>query len=308
MEINMRKILLGSLAVLALAACSNEENIPAESGNGRATFTASIDGRTATRAYDQSWESGDAIGITGKSGEIPYSNVKYMTTGDDNFTVATQGEEIYYEDDNEVSFTAYYPWNASTTITTNTLEQSKQKTFDFLYATGKGSKVQPNVAFKFNHKMAKVVLTVKRGDDVSFSEIKAALPTLGGFLAEGTFDGLTGEANATGTQTATLAFAGNAPTKENAEDETVSYTLILFPQEFSGKLPFSAELEGMQTFSAALDFTAANATIDKEAAKNAWVAGRQYNLSVTLHKTKLTVDGCTIAPWNEADGGNFDAE
>ena len=308
MEINMRKILLGSLAVLALAACSNEENNHAESGNGRATFTASIDGRTATRAFDQSWESGDAIGITGKSGEIPYSNVKYATTGDGNFTVATQGQEIYYEDDNEVSFTAYYPWNASTTITANTLEQSKQKTFDFLHATGKGSKVQPNVAFKFYHKMAKVVLTVKKGDDVSFSEVKAALPTLGGFLAEGTFDGLTGKTSVTGTQTATLVFADNAPTKENAEDETVSYTLILFPQEFSGKLPFSAELEGMQTFSAALDFTAANATIDKDAAKNAWVAGRQYNLSVTLHKTKLTVDGCTIAPWNEADGGNFDAE
>lgn len=303
-----RQILLGSLAVLALAACSNDENLPAESGNGRATFTASIDGRATTRAYDRTWEGTDAIGITGTSGDKAYSNVKYTTTGNGNFTVATPGEEIYYQDDKEVSFTAYYPWNASTTIAANTLEQSKQKTFDFLYAEGKGKKANPNVAFEFHHKMAKLVLTIKKGADISFDEVKAALPKLGGFIAEGSFNGLTGTTTLKGGETtATLTFADNAPRKENT-DESVSYTLILFPQEFSAALPFSAELTGKQTFNATLDFTAANATKDNAAAKNAWVAGRQYNLSVTLHKTKLTVEGCTIAPWNEAEGGNFDAE
>ena len=28
--------------------------------------------------------------------------------------------------------------------------------------------------------------------------------------------------------------------------------------------------------------------------ENKWVEGRQYNLSVTLHKTKITVDGCEM--------------
>lgn len=307
---NIKQILLGSLAVLALAACSSDENsLPAEESNGRATFTASIDGRVATRAYDQTWENGDAIGITGTSGDKAYSNVKYATTGNGNFTVATEGQEIYYQDDSEVTFTAYYPWNASTTISANTLEQSEQKTFDFLYAEGKGKKASPNVAFQFHHQMTKVVLTIKKGDDISFDEVKAALPRLGGFLKEGKFNGGTGETTVTSTTPATLDFANNVPVQENTDAETVSYTLILFPQEFSAPLPFSAELAGKQTFRATLDFSAANSEHKEETGtdKNAWVAGWQYNVSVTLHKTKLTVDGCQIAAWREATLPNTSA-
>lgn len=303
----MRKenLFMGALAVVMLTACSSEDNVPQTTGDSRAAFTATIG--PATRAYDQTWEDGDKIGITGKSGDMQYTNVAYVTTGDGSFKAVTDGTEIYYQDDDAVTFTAYYPWNASTTVTANTLEQSKQKTFDFLWAQGTGSKASPKVAFKFAHRMAKLVLTVKKGADVSFDEVKAAQPTLGGFMAEGGFDGLTGGTSLTSTGAATLAFAGNAPKTEN-DDESVSYTLILFPQEFTDALPFSAELTDKQTFNASLDFTEANRAAGDETPGNYWTAGRQYNLSVTLNKTALVMDGCTIAPWEETVGGNFDAE
>lgn len=307
-----RAIFLSAIAITMLTACNNDENGTNGNDNRQATFFATIDGQRATRAYDTSWNADDAIGISGGS----YANVKYQTTGDGNFTATDT--EIYYQDDQPVIFIAYYPWNdlpAAGTISADTWKQAEQKSFDFLWAQATGSKASPNVAFTFSHRMAKVVLTIRKGADVSYEDVKAALLTLGGFKNEGTFDAANGNATATQAGNGTWTFAGNttetsynAPYVEGHMELSLIYTLILFPQSFDATLPFSAELTGRQTFSATLDFTTANRNAGDTTPKNEWVAGRQYNLSVTLHKTALTVDGCTIAPWNEAEGGNVDAD
>ena len=317
-----KTIFMATLATAVLTACNNDENDVIDTGSSQATFTAAIDGQVNTRAFDQTWEAGDAIGISGISGGITYTNVQYITDSDGtsgNFTVGTQGNEIYYQDDNSVTFTAYHPWANlaadATTITADTRAQASQSDFDFLWSRQTGSKASPNVQFIFAHKMAKLVLTIQKGNDVSYQEVQDAVLSLGGFKYSGTFnvtDGTTSTADdlATG-----WTFAGNtsetgynAPFVPNATAESVSYTLILFPQEFSSPLPITATLTGMQSFSATLDFTAANVDAGDTDAKNEWVAGRQYNLSVTLHKTDITVDGCTIQGWDEADGGNVNAD
>ena len=317
-----KTIFMATLAAAVLTACNNDENNVIDTGSSQATFTAAIDGQVNTRAYDRTWEAGDAIGISGISGGITYTNVQYITDSDGtsgNFTVGTQGNEIYYQDDNSVTFTAYYPWANlaadATTITADTRAQASQSDFDFLWSRQTGSKASPNVQFIFAHKMAKLVLTIQKGNDVSYQEVQDAVLSLGGFKYSGTFnvtDGTTSTADdlATG-----WTFAGNtsetgynAPFVPNATAESVSYTLILFPQEFSSPLPITATLTGMQSFSATLDFTAANVDAGDTDAKNEWVAGRQYNLSVTLHKTDITVDGCTIQGWDEANGGNVNAD
>lgn len=315
-----KTIFMATLAAAVLTACNNDENNVIDTGSSKATFTATIDGQVNTRAYDRTWEANDAIGISGTSGSTVYTNVRYVTTGGNgDFTVGTPGNEIYYQDDNSVTFTAYYPWANlaadATTITADTRAQASQSDFDFLWSRQTGSKASPNVQFIFAHKMAKLVLTIQKGNDVSYQEVQDAVLSLGGFKYSGTFnvtDGTTSTADdlATG-----WTFAGNtsetgynAPFVPNATAESVSYTLILFPQEFSSPLPITATLTGMQSFSATLDFTAANVDAGDTDAKNEWVAGRQYNLSVTLHKTDITVDGCTIQGWDEANGGNVNAD
>lgn len=163
--------------------------------------------------------------------------------------------------------------------------------------------------------MAKVVLTIKCGADVSYEEVKDAVLTLDGFKHQGSFNVTTGTAEATGNESVMWLFAGNAeadvknnaPFSNDDEKQTVSYTLIFFPQTFDAALPFTAELTGKQSFTAGLDFTGANAKVD-EVAKNEWVAGRQYNMGVVLNKTGITVEGCTISPWEEVDGGDIDAQ
>lgn len=165
--------------------------------------------------------------------------------------------------------------------------------------------------------MAKLVLTIKKGADVSYDEVKEALISLSGVTTDGEFNITTGVAAATSTSPVqTWCFANNtteptyntATEAENDTDETVSYTLILFPQTFSAGSPsVTAELTGRQSFTASLDFTAANTAAGDTNATNSWVAGRQYNLSVTLHKTSLEVGTCIIAGWDEENAGNVDA-
>ena len=308
-------IFMATLAAAVLTACNNDENNVIDTGSSQATFTAAIDGQVNTRAFDQTWEAGDAIGISGTSGSTVYTNVQYVTTGGNgNFTVGTPGNEIYYQDDNSVTFTAYYPWANlaadATTITADTRAQASQSDFDFLWSRQTGSKASPNVQFIFTHKMTKLVLTIKKGDGVSYQEVQDAVLSLRGFKYNGTFNVTDGTATATGDNlTADWTFAGNttetdynAPLSKDDAAETVSYTLILFPQVFSNSLPITATITGGQSFSATLDFTKANENASDTDAQNEWVPGRQYNLSVTLRKTGITVNGSTIQGWEEADG------
>lgn len=312
------KMIAAAVGVLMLAACNNENVTPGmEAGQDMARFSATID-MPNTRAYDNVWETGNEIGISGTSGGVNYTNVCYLTAdGSGNFNPKDGSGKIYFQDNNEVTFTAYYPWNdlkGGTTVTADTWGQAEQKKFDFLWAQAKGKKTSPNVTFRFAHKMAKVVLTVKCGDGVSYDEVKTAVLSLDGFKHAGTFNVATGAAEATGNEGAMWEFAGNtedeaynAPFKNDNENQTVSYTLIFFPQAFDAALPFTATLADKQSFTANLDFTQANAEIDEQA-KNEWVAGRQYNMGIVLNKTGITVDGCTIAPWEEVDGENVDAQ
>lgn len=317
---NFNKVIAAAVGTLMLAACHNEDVTPGGASiQDMAHFSATIAG-PVTRAYDTSWDANDEIGISGTSGEVQYTNVcYYFTSGSKgNFSPKDESKKIYFQDNNEVTFTAYYPWNdlkGSTTITADTWGQAEQKQFDFLWAQKKGSKAAPDVAFRFAHKMAKVVLTVKCGADVSYDEVKAAVLTLDGFKHGGSFNVTTGTAEATGNESTMWEFANNtetevynAPFKCDDTKQTVSYTLILFPQTFEAALPFTAKLTGKQSFTADLDFTEANAEIDKADAKNEWVAGRQYNMGIVLNKTGIEVEGCTIAPWEEVDGGNIDAQ
>lgn len=312
-------LIAAAVMTFALASCNNEEFVPdTGQSTGEARFSASIDA-PATRAYNQEWEANDEIGISGTTGDVSYTNVRYFTANaDGNFAPINEADKIYYQTDAEVTFTGYYPWNNLTggnTITADTWGQADQNSFDFLWAQAFGKKAKPEVKFSFAHKMAKVVLTIKKGKDISFDEVKAALLSLEGFKHQGTFDVTTGKTATSDVTTVMWQFAGNtvdvaynAPKSEDATAQTISYTMIFFPQEFASPLPFSAELAGKQTFKANLDFTEANKKIDNDAAKNEWVAGRQYNLGIVLNKTGINVTGCEIKPWEEVNGGDINAK
>lgn len=296
-------IIPSALAIMMLAGCGNAENEPEVNGSKDCpNFSATI-GEVQTRAFDRQWESGDAIGISGAN----RTNVCYHTEdGLGNFTVRLSGDQIYFQHDDETAFTAYYPWNdlkEAGSIKADTRNQADQKKFDFLWAAGSGKKTAPNVAFEFAHVMTKVVLTVKPGTGMTYDEFKKAALSLEGFRHSGSFNVADGS---TSLDEAGEIWNFTEFAKYDDAEKTATYSFIFIPQVLDKALEFSAVLEmpdnKSHSLKANIDFTGANKEKDGESAKNEWVAGRQYNLSVTLNKTEISLNGCEIKPWNEVTG------
>ena len=279
------KCLCLAAAALTLTACSNDdENL--NGGPVAAQVTAGI-GRVQTRASGTTWDSGDAIGIsTTSQSQTSYVNMKYTTGGDGNFTHAAElgGEAsgIFFQDaDETVTFCAYYPYDEDsnegsrpgeegiiTDVTTT--DQTRQSTFDFLFATGAtASKSQPTVSFNntvkentsFTHRMSRLVLNFIAGPDVNLADLSKY--TLSGLSMTGSFDTATGTAYATGAASdLTMDATG-----------ITSSSLILFPQTVT-EATLKVVLGG-QNYTAALTFPKANAVQGLE-------SGYSYIYNVTI--------------------------
>ncbi|MDE7414684.1 MAG: fimbrillin family protein [Muribaculaceae bacterium] len=303
MAYTSKYILASAFALLILSGCSDNDSQPVvPTAKDYPDFSATI-GDRKTRAIDSQWESDDMIGISGAG----RTNVAYITNdGLGNFRVQTSGTQIYFPDDSETTFTAYYPWsslNGTSVISTDTRNQTNRKSFDFLWATASGQKDAPNVNFTFDHRMVKVVLTVSPGTGMTYDEIKNFTMSLTGVRHNGSFniaDGTTTVDDESESWTfSDLAILNDA-------ERTMTFSFILFPQVFDKPLDFLALLDmpgnNDLTLKAYIDFTGANRQKDGTAAKNEWVAGRQYNLSLTLNKTDINVAECLIKDWDEVKG------
>ncbi len=306
-----KMLLLTAGALLSLAACdSNEMDNNQSLNDGSALFSATIDGQQLTRAYNDQWEAGDMIGITGTCGTRDYTNVGYASTaGKENDFEFKEGDKIYYEDNGTVTFTAYYPWkmelSAVTTIDFATDAQSNQKNFDYLWAQKEGSKNKPTVDFSFTHRMSKMAITVKAGNDITYEEVKTALCSLENHLYQATFDRTNGNVTAKGDALTGWCF-NEEGTPECTSDITfekdkssVTYGLILPPQAFeNASLLFTAKVNtgdaaGTQSFTAVIDLS----KFEKNGGENILKPGIQYNITINVNKTGLTIGTCSITNW-----------
>ena len=165
-----------ALATLLLTACQNDEETMQTDARVALQVTSGIQ----TRAYDDQWEKGDEIGIFGfTQGDAPaqaYTNERYVTTGG-NGTFTPGGTPIYLPtDDSYLDFVAYYPHTTSLTAdgiyAVDVTNQSIQKDIDLMAASKLSANRSKNtVAFNFEHKLSKIVLTFKPGDGMALSEL-----------------------------------------------------------------------------------------------------------------------------------------
>jgi hypothetical protein len=290
-------IACGMVMAWMLAACQSEEE-----GNSRsiptATFVATIDPQVNTRAADTQWDASDAIGITGQSGEVKYLNIAHTTTaGDGKFSLVDADNEIYYNDEETVTFTAYYPWTTdiSSPIAFSTANQSQQKSFDFLFGTGTGSAESPLVNIAFRHVMSKMVFTLKPTDEFTLQQLKATEMTMKGLIVGGTFDALTGEVTVDTDATDLLEVDNNAPGTERATE--LAYTLILPPQQVDEPVTLSFTSEGV-TFTTQL-------TLPDQ---NQLLLGTEYDVNITLRRQEAVIEGCTITDWTKKQMEDCTAE
>lgn len=281
---------------ITIASCSNNDE-PTVENDGAAVVTANI-GEVVSRAANTSWANGDAIGIsTTSTGKTQYANMQYTTTGNGDFThVGGKATGIFFQSMDAVTFSAYYPFTgtegtAAGTISENTTDQTKQTSFDYLFADkGTASRTDPELEFAFKHKMTRLILNFQTDAQSGFSvsEVSSGSFSIGGIKLNGTFNTVTGTAAATGAVSASWTVNATPTMASNVR----TYSMIFFPQTVTS-LNVSATIGG-ENYGCEIT--------------PALKAGTSYSYTITIKKTGLTVGNCTISNWNTGTSGSVSAE
>lgn len=296
---------------LAFAACNNDENLTND-GPVAAQIRAEIGNAVSTRATKTSFVNGNEIGVSVVSvendGKTTGTNVKY-TYNNGSFST---GAPIYFQDTEEVTFRAYYPFTGTSgttvgTVEGNTRDQTQYQTFDYLFAVGaKASKTNPTVNFNsddtnFKHCMSQITIQFKNGNDTQVSNLTGY--TLSSFVMTGTFDTENGTAKVD-----EISTQASEVTKEDLiidlSGETItgeeySNSVILFPQPVErGVFTLTLTLEG-EKYSAKLTLPNSKTTLE---------SGNNYIFPVKINKTGLEVGEATIAGWTESTATEGTAE
>lgn len=296
------------VAAMLAAGCSEENNEPVGNASNAAIVTASIgkaDNVTSTRASNMVWDADDCIGISTSSakGKTNYINIQYKTDGSVFKPVSgAAGEDntIYFQDTSPTEFTAYYPYEGvngtkpgSNGVITRTLTVADQSTanlpaIDYLWAQQTAQSSNPKVDFQFSHRMSRIILNFKAGAGTVLPT-NGLTYTLTGLATEGTFNTVTGEAQATGTAS-TLE---KLPTTTTAGQPTG--TAILWPQA-ANSVRLQLTLNGT-TFGAALTFPSGTAG-------EALAPSTSYTFNVNVERTGIEISKADIKDWT--DGGSKD--
>lgn len=294
-------LLAGAMLTLALTSCGNDGIEPqVYDGPVAAQVTAGING-VLTRAMDASWDNNDAIGISCSSTNTKYANMKYVTTGNGNFTHDGGVKSgIFFQGTENVTFSAYYPFSGTekssagiiSGVTTN--DQTKQKEFDYLYAANATTTyASPTISFTgasiFKHKMSRLILKITTSDAAGFSvdDVTSGTYSISGIKHSGTFDTTDGTAAATDGATDDWAITAEA---QDANSQR-TYSMIFYPQD-----------QPTLTFKAVINGQAYTTTIEPTL-----TASTSNTYTITVKKTGLVVNSSTIEGWGEEEEGSGDA-
>ena len=251
-----------------------------------------------TRAYDDQWEKGDEIGIFGfTQGDAPaqaYTNERYVTTGG-NGTFTPGGTPIYLPtDDSYLDFVAYYPHTTSLTAdgiyAVDVTNQSIQKDIDLMAASKLSANRSKNtVAFNFEHKLSKIVLTFKPGDGMALSELAGMTVQLTNQQPKALFDVTQPDGE--------VVVGTDSPidiTLLTDADGTSSEGIVLPSANFDG-MTLHLELSDGGSFF--------NWNLNKSQNADKFEAGKKYVYDITVNRSGLGVTA-TITDWTPGNGEN----
>ena len=299
-------------AALLFAACANEEDGIGNSGPVAATVQADISNNIKTRgtADNNSWTAGDAIGVyASSSGYTTGDNKKYVTTnGDGTFEAADNNNVIYFKDNTETTFSAYYPYSEFLTdgkMDWNMAEVKENQPCmaDVLFASGAtASKASPIVNFTdiehhFKHCMSLVEFKIKPRQGVIYNNYKFNRLELKGIFTSGKFDTRTGSVETAGDR-ATLTRVFNDVPFESEE----SFAYIMLPQSLeSNKMD-------IEIYLLLNDSEVKYTTHITPSTNGQFEGGKKYTYNITVKNTGITIEDATIYPWENGDLGDLDAE
>lgn len=285
------------LAAVLLPGCSEDgENTP-QPTDGRVTLEATSGIRMNTRAYDNTWEAGDAIGIYMLDGETTDGdgNHKYTTaeTAETGSFTAAEGQTLYFPVNGaQRDFAAYYPYREtlaeSNVYTVDVKNQTPQKDIDLMGAakvTGK-DKTNPKVAFVFTHKLVKLAITLKAdGTSLTDADLAGTTVSLSNQQTAATYNVVTGgEAVVTAGTPADIALHTDGLKAEGIV------------------LPAASTEDMVLTFTVPnLDNQAFHWNVNSAAQSKAFVAGSKYLYTITISKVGVEVSS-TVEDWTPGNG------
>ena len=285
------------LAAVLLPGCSEDgENTP-QPTDGRVALEATSGIRMNTRAYDNTWEAGDAIGIYMLDGETTDGdgNHKYTTaeTAETGSFTAAEGQTLYFPVNGaQRDFAAYYPYREtlaeSNVYTVDVKNQTPQKDIDLMGAakvTGK-DKTNPKVAFVFTHKLVKLAITLKAdGTSLTDADLAGTTVSLSNQQTAATYNVVTGgEAVVTAGTPADIALHTDGLKAEGIV------------------LPAASTEDMVLTFTVPnLDNQAFHWNVNSAAQSKAFVAGSKYLYTITISKVGVEVSS-TVEDWTPGNG------
>lgn len=220
--ITLRNLAVAGITCLLAAACSDtDDGSRLPDGQYPMTFTAAVDGLTATRAAGKdTWTLNDQIAISVDGG---VSSKKYKITNASSGAMepAVTGDGYYWQNSQEnKTILAWYP--AKDIANVDISDQSSGfSAFDYLKTESTTAGFGSDVALSFKHQMAKVKYTLAKGEGITDDELNAATVTISGYtnasFSKGT---VSGDDN-----------GWIEPTVENAS----SGEALVVPQQMQGK-------------------------------------------------------------------------
>ena len=304
------KILYIAAAALLFAACANEEDGIGNNGPVAATVQADIVKNITRATTDDTWSKNDAIGVYAtSSGNTTGDNKKYVTTnGDGTFEAADNNNVIYFKDNTETTFSAYYPYSEFLTdgkMNWNMaeVEANQPCKADVLFASGAtASKASPIVNFtdiehRFKHCMSLVEFKIKPGQGVKYNNYKFNRLELKGIFTSGKFD----------TRTGSVETAGDRGSiSRNFDDVSFesekSFAYIMLPQSLeSNKM-------NIEIYLLLNDSEVKYTTSITPSTNGQFEGGKKYTYNITVKNTGITIEDANIYPWENGDSGDLDAD
>ena len=306
------KFLYIAAAALLFAACANEEDGIGNNGPVAATVQADISNNIKTRgtADNNSWTAGDAIGVyVTSSGYTTGDNKKYVTTnGDGTFEAADNNNTIYFKNNEETTFSAYYPYseslkNGKMDWNMDEVKANQPCKADVLFASGAtASKASPTVNFtdaehRFKHCMSLVEFKIKPGQGVKNNNYRFNRLELKGIFRSGQFDTRTG---------AVITIGDRGSIRRDFDDvyfeNEESFAYIMLPQSLeSNKMDIDIYL---LLYDSEVKYT----TPITPSTNGQFEGGKKYTYNITVKNTGITIENANIVPWGNGDSSDLDAD
>lgn len=314
----MKKYFVFAAAVIALAACSSEEeNVQTWNGEIRLSAVNVVQTRAAQGIQSTAFDNGEKVDVfinenaTTPSIEYPQPLVYTSGTGG----VLTTSDEQYYPQSNGVNIFAVYPsgvagtnvnaTNVAFDVESDQSEEDAYKASDLMVgapANNPVSKTSGTVQLTFKHCLSKININISAGDGIDPVDLQGATVTILNTTTGGTFNVQTGAVTDNGVQAAaTPIIAGTLEVREDTGVQGIS--AIIVPQTVSAGRQFISIRYGgdQQTPATELFYTL------PQAASVDFAAGYSYTFNITAKKSGLTLDGSTITDWQDY-GDEFSGE